>query len=457
MPPKMLTKEAVKRLRPHPDRVREVPDAGARGLRLCIYSMQKKSWVMRYRRPSGAQARLTLGPVDETDDKLKASLTEGEPPALGQPLTLREARALAGEVNRQRALGIDVAARHIEEKKRRAARTDKPTTFTAVACRFCEEHALKTRSGRENTARVLGLSYPIDGGEPTVITGSLADRWRDRDIAQIDAGDLYDVVVESTRYGIPGLKPRKQEARESRGRALAAALSNLFSWCLRHRLRTDNPSRGMYKPKKAEARDRVLDDDEIKKLWRAFDQAGYPFGIIAKLLLLTGQRRAEVSGLRWSELSDDLAVWTLPSQRTKNKSRHIVYLPEAATKIIAGVPKIAGRDLLFSTTGATAVSGFSKAKASIDAAVTPMKEEWRIHDLRRTAASGMQRLGVRVEVIERALNHVSGSFSGIVGIYQRDLMTEEVRAALQLWASHVAALAEGKRASVVPMRRGAAL
>ena len=448
MPAKMLTKEAVKRLKPLPNRVREVPDAGARGLRLAIYSMQKKSWVMRYRRPSGAQARLTLGTVDDTDDKIKAALTKGEPPALGQPLTLREARALAGEVNRQRALGIDVAARHVEEKKRRAARTDQPTTFGAVARRFCEDHALKMRSGRENTARVLGLSYATDGGEATVITGSLAERWRDRDIAEIDAGDLYDVVTESVRIGIPGLETRKQGAHDSRGRALAAALSKLFSWTLTHRLRTDNPARGMYKPKKADPRDRVLTDNEIKKLWRAFDQAGYPFGIIAKLLLLTGQRRAEVSGLRWSELSEDLAVWTLPAQRTKNKSRHTVYLPEAATKIIAGVPRIVDRDLLFSTTGSTAVSGWSKAKRAIDAAVTPLPE-WRVHDLRRTTASGMQKLGVRTEVIERALNHKSGSYAGVAGVYQRDPMTEEVRAALELWASHVTAAAEGKRANVV--------
>jgi integrase len=205
----------------------------------------------------------------------------------------------------------------------------------------------------------------------------------------------------------------------------------------------------MFKPKKAEARHRVLTDDEIKKVWRAFDRVGHPFGTIAKLLLMTGQRRAEVSGMRWSELSEDLATWNLPAARTKNKLPHSITLPGASRKIVKAVPRIAGRDFLFSTTGSTAVSGWSKAKREIDAAAVKPLPEWRIHDLRRTAASGMQKLGVRSEVVERALNHKSGSFAGVAGIYQRDPMTAEVRTALETWASHVTALAEGKPAKVV--------
>ena len=124
---------------------------------------------------------------------------------------------------------------------------------------------------------------------------------------------------------------------------------------------------------------------------------------------------------------------------------------------------------MFSKTGETAVSGWSKAKRVIDAAPTkPSKAkraidaapsaalpEWRVHDLRRTAASGMQKLGVRSEVVERALNHVSGSFAGVAGVYQRDPMTKEVSAALELWANHVVAVAAGKSADVVPLRPGA--
>jgi integrase len=459
--PKMLTKGAVEKLKPLPDGVREVPDRGAAGLRLCIWPSGKKSWAMRFRRPSGEHAKLTLGPLDLTARETSAA------PVIGQPLSLTEARALAAEVNRQRAAGIDVAARHVQEKKRRAAASDEPTTFEAVARRFAEEHALKNRSGRVNTARVLGLQYPKEkGGEPTVIKGGLADRWRDRSVADVDAGDCYGAIAEAVRSGVPGLKTARKGARDSRGRAVAAALSKLFSWAVAHRLRASNPCTGVFKPPKAEPRHRVLTDGEIKKVWAAFDRVGHPFGTVAKLLLLTGQRRAEVSGLRWSELSEDRAVWNLPAARTKNKKPHTIPLPAAARDVIASVPKIVGQDLLFSKTGETAVSGWSKAKRVIDAAPSKAKRaidadpsvalpEWRVHDLRRTAASGMQKLGVRSEVVERALNHVSGAYAGVAGVYQRDPMTKEVSAALELWANHVVSVVAGKSADVVPLRPGA--
>jgi integrase len=314
-----------------------------------------------------------------------------------------------------------------------------------------DEHAMKNRSGRANTARVLGLNYPKDGGEPTVLAGSLIDRWRDRPIAEIDSGDVYGVISESVKTGIPGLKTWKKGARDSRGRAVAVALSKLFSWAVAHRLAVANPTQGVFRPRAAAPHHRVLTDAEIQKLWRACDEVGPPFGVVIKLLLLTGQRRSEVAGMRWSEVSDDLAAWSLPPARTKNKLPHQVHLPKLAQEIIAAVPRISGQDFVFSTTGTTAVSGWSKAKKSIDAAVGPVPA-WRTHDLRRTAASGMQKLGVRFEVVERALNHVSGSFRGVAGIYQRDPMTEETRTALERWSGHVEGLVSGRPANVVALR-----
>ncbi len=446
---KMLTKGAVEKLTPSPDRVREVPDAGAAGLRLAIHPSGKKSWTMRFRRPSGEQAKLTLGLFDPTARATDAA------PVIGQPLTLTEARALAAEVNRQRAMGIDVAARHIEEKKRRAAASDEPTTFGAVARWFCDEHALKNRSGREGTARVIGLIFPVGGGEPSVAPGSLADRWRDRGVAEIDAGDAYAAIAEAVRSGVPGLKVRKEGARDSRGRAVAAALSKLFSWSVAHRLRSDNPVAGVFRPRKAESRHRVLTDDELKKVWSAFDAVGWPFGMVAKLLLLTGQRRSEVAGMRWSELGPD-GTWNIPPSRTKNKLPHQIVLPPAARDVVAAVPRIEGQDLLFSTTGGTAVSGWSKAKRAIDEAVGEEQlPEWRIHDLRRTTATGMANLNVQPHVIEAVLNHVSGVRAGVAGIYNRAAYKDEKKAALALWAAHVAAVADGEPAGVVPIRRGA--
>src|SRR5262249_20867615 len=152
-----------------------------------------------------------------------------------------------------------------------------------------------------------------------------------------------------------------------------------------------------------------------------------------KLLLLTGQRRGEVADMRWSEIDGD--VWTLPPSRTKNKQKHQVPLSSQAMTIIENVNRVAG-DFVLTTTGESGLGGFSKAKARIDDLMKPAKP-WVLHDLRRTCAAGMQRLGFPVEVIERALNHKSGRFAGIVQVYQVDKLHDQTRAALQAWSDHV--------------------
>jgi integrase len=163
-----------------------------------------------------------------------------------------------------------------------------------------------------------------------------------------------------------------------------------------------------------------------------------------KLLLLSGQRRAEVAGLRWSELSEDLATWDLPAARTKNGLPHQVFLSAPARAIIEAVPRIADQDLLFSSTGSTAVSGFSKAKARLDGSLGDVAE-WRLHDLRRTCATRMADLGVAPHVVEACLNHVSGAKAGVAGVYNRAAYAPEKRAAWDLWADHVTALVRRKR------------
>jgi integrase len=155
-------------------------------------------------------------------------------------------------------------------------------------------------------------------------------------------------------------------------------------------------------------------------------------------LILTGQRRDEVAGMAWSELNLEERTWHLPRGRVKNDNGHDVPLSEPTLELISQVRKVAGVDLLFSTTGKTPVSGFSKEKAALVERVG--FDDWWLHDLRRTMASGMARLGVSLPVIEKILNHTSGSFRGVVGIYQRHSYADEKRAALDLWGAHVARL-----------------
>ena len=436
---KRLTAEAVRKLKPHhKTKAREIADSGAKGLRLVIHPSGSKSWIMRFRRPGSSQAKLTLG-------KVNTARPLADQPVLGQPLTLEEARALAAEVNRQRALGVDVASRHVAKQRRaRLPALDQPETFAAAAKKFVAEHAKRHNRSWRATARALGLDAEVDP-----VVGGLADRWRDKKLAEVDSGDVYGAISEAVRTGIPGSSTRKSGSVESRGREMAKALGRMFRWCASHRMVAANPARDVYRPPPAPSRHRVLTDAEIAKLWRATAN-GSAFSSGARLLLLTGARRSEVAGMRWSELSEDLGIWNLPPSRTKNKKPHVVHLPTAAREIVAAVPRIVDQDLLFSTTRATPMSGWSMYKKKLDAAVG--FTDWRLHDLRRTAASGMQRLGVRLEVIERALNHVSGSFSGVAGIYQRDPMHDETRMALEKWAAHVLAVATGEPARVVAIR-----
>jgi integrase len=184
-------------------------------------------------------------------------------------------------------------------------------------------------------------------------------------------------------------------------------------------------------------RERVLFDDELAALWRATDGAG-PFNGIMRLLLLTGQRREEVAGMTWTELSNDLSTWTIPANRAKNAATHIVPLSAPAQELLRGVHRFG--ELVFPGLRG-AFNGWSKAKTALDAksGVT----NWRLHDLRRTAATGLQRLGVRLEVTEQVLNHVSGSRAGIVGVYQRHDFASEKRAALEAWGEHALAIING--------------
>ena len=204
-------------------------------------------------------------------------------------------------------------------------------------------------------------------------------------------------------------------------------------------------------------RERVLSDDEIGEVWRAAVSA--PYGTIIRLLILTGQRRGEVAGMTWGELSDDLSTWTIPGERTKNGAVHMVPLSEPARALLRGIlpgdiketKRVASDALVLPGAASTPFSGWSKAKAALDRAVADARgaslAPWSVHDLRRTVATGLQRLGVRLEVTEAVLNHISGSRAGIAGVYQRHDWATEKRAALDAWAAHVLAAAEGRSAT----------
>jgi len=231
-----------------------------------------------------------------------------------------------------------------------------------------------------------------------------------------------------------------RKGRSAMARQVAAYGRAAYGWGVKRGSVATNPFITLPLPPAA-SRDRVLTDSELVAIWQATDGAG-AFNSIVRILLLTGQRLNEVAAMTWTELSDDLSTWTIPASRTKNDKINMVPASEPAQKILRATPQ-SGAFVFPGYRGP--FRGFARAKAALDASsgVT----EWRLHDLRRTAATGLQRLGVRLETTESILNHVSGSRSGIVGVYQRHDFAAEKRTALDAWAEHVAAIVEGRAAT----------
>ena len=235
-----------------------------------------------------------------------------------------------------------------------------------------------------------------------------------------------------------------------------------FAWATKRGTVTSNPFAELPMPNSITRRERVLTDEEAAAIWRAAGEAPLPYRAIVRLLMLTGQRREEVAGMTWAELSEDFATWTIPATRTKNGIPHLVPLSQPARELLQTVrvrqprgwrAQRAKLSLVFPGERGTPFSGWSKAKSPLDTASGV--SGWWLHDLRRTLATGLQRLGVRLEVTEAVLNHLSGSRAGVVGIYQRHDWAEEKRAALDAWSAHLLAAAEGRlpAGKVLPFSR----
>jgi integrase len=237
--------------------------------------------------------------------------------------------------------------------------------------------------------------------------------------------------------------------RQSTGNTSARArsiLNSFFTWSMQMGFIEQNPVIGTIKPTRNAPRDRVLSDSELAAVWNA--SGDDDFGRIVRLLCLTGARRKEIGGLRWSELNHDAGTWTLPPERSKNKRAHTLPLPEAAWRIINDTPHLAHRDELF---GVRTDGGYTDwaAKARLDQKLGGGVAPWSLHDIRRSVATKMADIGVQPHVIEQILNHRSGHRAGVAGIYNRSSYEREVKAALALWADHVRALVVGGKRKII--------
>jgi len=248
-----------------------------------------------------------------------------------------------------------------------------------------------------------------------------------------------------TRSNIAALLDTISPEKIALRRNTFAVLRRLFRWAVNRGDIPLSPCSGMDTPPAVVPRDRVLSDAELARIWLAAATAGKLFGPIVRLLIATGQRREEVSGLDWSEIDQHSRLWTLPKERAKNGIAHLVPLNECAIEVLRGLcggqEEWPRKGVIFATSGGKKYIAHAKGKQQLDRLIScdghSEMAAWRLHDLRRTLATGFQRLGVRFEVTEAVLNHLSGAKAGVAGTYQRHDWSVEKRQALDQWSKHI--------------------
>ncbi|MER2269803.1 tyrosine-type recombinase/integrase [Methylobacterium oxalidis] len=346
----------------------------------------KRTWIVQYR--TGAkQRRVTLGSVEVIDPD--------------------EARRHARDILAKVQLGSDPQIEKAEARARAVV------TLGNVADRYLAKAKRKLRP----------RSYEEVGRH-------LTRHWR-----PLREFPLHKVQRAMIALRLSEIATENGPFAANRARA---SLSALFSWAMGEGLAELNPVLGTNKATEEVSRTRVLSDAELAAIWRGCGDDDY--GRIVRLLLLTGQRREEVGGMRASEINADGTLWRIPPERTKNRIEHEVPLSEAAQMLIKGAGLVRDRDLLFGR-GEGSFAGWSKAKAALDRRIATAGvkvQPWRLHDLRRTAATKMaDELGVLPHVVEAILNHISGHRAGVAGIYNRAAYRGEKRQALDGWAKYI--------------------
>lgn len=257
--------------------------------------------------------------------------------------------------------------------------------------------------------------------------------WGSRDIREITKSDVHAILDRMVAKGKP-----------SAANHALAAVRKLFAWAVDRDLVTSNPCADVQRPAKVKTREHVLDAQQIARVVAAATAMPYPFGPLVRLLVLTAQRRNEVANMRWDHIDFEQATWTIPAALTKSNRTHCLPLSAEALVVLRAMPRIHA-ELVFPSGGAEGrvFSGFSKAKRRLDQ--QSQVADWKLHDLRRTAATELARMGTSPHVVERTLNHTTGVLGGVAGIYNRFSYLPEMREALEAWGERVVGLVEAGR------------
>jgi integrase len=390
---KSLTVASVERVSPPAKGQTEYFDKGFPGLALRVSYAGGKSFGMYYR--FGAKLR---------------RINFGTYPAIG----LIEARELWRAARMSVAKGIDPAARDS------VGRQD---TFTDVVGEW-----IKRDQEPRNRARTL---YQLQN----MIRLDVLPVWGNRRIDTIGKRDVIELLDKIMDRGAV-----------VKARRMYAVLGRFFRWCHGREIIFGNPMSGLEKPGSEKSRDRVLTNDELVAVWNAC--ADDTFGAAARVLALTGARVTEVSALRWTELEGDTIK--LDGSRTKNGEPHAILLSSPARSIVEAMPRVG--EFVFSVDGGKhPIRGWTRAKERLDSLAKI--EAWRLHDLRRTVATGMNEIGAEPHIVEAVLGH---TVKGVAGVYNRAKYEAAKRSALEAWGAHVMALIDGgERGKVLPLARAA--
>lgn len=380
-----LTDAAVRRLKPPASGQVDYFDQSFPGLALRISYGGRKSWTYHYR----------IG------CKLKRMTIDTYP-----------AMSVAEAHDAWRAARDQVRAGHDPASKSTIGATDFRSVF--------EEWLARDQAGNKSKDIVRRK-----------LENDVLPYWGNREIGSITRRDVRDVIDAVVDRGAV-----------TQARRVHAFLHRLFKWAVGRDIIGQNPLADLPKPGQDTKRDRVLSDDELLAVWNAAETVGPLYRDAIRLLILTGARREEIGQLRWAEI--DGSTITLAADRTKTSIAHVIPLSATARAIIEALPRISGSRFVFTHDGITPIASWHKTKAKLDG-IANIKN-WRIHDIRRSVATGLQKLGIPLQVTESVLGHVSGSRAGVVGIYQRHNYADEKRAALEAWGAHVMALVEGRTA-----------
>lgn len=387
----MLTDTKVAAIKPPASGQVEHPDNKITGLRLRVGATGKKTWIMRRR--VGAKV-------------------------INKKLGTYPAMSLAG--------AREAGANMIEALERDGGTEGLDRTFGEVAATWIDKVAKERNDLWRSQERQLELHvYPA---------------WKDRKLASIKRRDVRELIDRLEGKVLPN--------------RILALVRVIFRWALSRDMIEASPVDGMEKPKEETQRDRWLSMEELARIWRVAPLLGYPFGPYLKVLILTGQRRGEVAGMRWADVDLDAGTWALSAADTKAERAHLVPLSAPVVEALKELPRFG--EYVFTTTGKTPVSGFAKMKGQLDAYLASRDEAiapWRLHDLRRTTATHLVRLGVTETVVGRVLNHAPVGVTAQV--YALHSYAAEKRHALDTWAAEIDRTINGERGgNVVRMERG---